>query len=322
MSALLFSTTVLAAFVGGILALVAPCCISVMLPAYFASTFRRRTQIVAMTLVFAAGVATVILPIALGATAISRLLLGQHAWVFGIGGLLMVAAGVAMLAGKSFSLPMIGGRASNDGSLRSVYGLGVFSGAASACCAPVLVGVAALAGASASFPAAVVIGVAYVFGMVAPLAVIAVVWDRRDWGSTSLLRNRQITIPLTRGRRVLPLTTAVSGLLMILMGVLTAALALSGQGMATSDWQVRIAAELQHVSSGVLSALSWLPGWAGTVIVLGALALLMRTGLRQRRHGTEVATPDEPATSCPPCSTWSTDPTKASQNRSSLENLP
>ncbi len=80
MSALLLSTTVLAAFVGGILALVAPCCISVMLPAYFASTFRRRTKIIAMTLVFAMGVGTVILPIALGATALSRLLLGQHAW--------------------------------------------------------------------------------------------------------------------------------------------------------------------------------------------------------------------------------------------------
>ncbi len=86
----------------------APCCISVWLPAYFASTFRRRTQIVAMTLVFAAGVGTVILPIALGATALSRLLLGQHAWVFGIGGLLMVLAGLAMLAGRSFTLPMLG----------------------------------------------------------------------------------------------------------------------------------------------------------------------------------------------------------------------
>lgn len=196
MSTLLFSTTILAAFIGGILALVAPCCISVMLPAYFASSFRRRTQIVGMTLVFAAGVATVILPIALGATVLSRLLIGQHVWVFGIGGLLMVVAGLAMLTGKSFSLPMLGSAGATDGSLRSVYGLGVFSGGASACCAPVLVGVAALAGASASFPIALVIGVVYVFGMVAPLALIAVLWDRRDWGTSSLFRNRQVTLRL------------------------------------------------------------------------------------------------------------------------------
>lgn len=283
MNALLFSTTVMAAFVGGILALVAPCCISVMLPAYFASTFRRRTQIVGMTLVFAAGVGTIILPIALGATAVSRLLLGQHIWVFGIGGLLMIAAGIAMLAGKTFSLPMIGGKGATDGSLRSVYGLGVFSGGASACCAPVLIGVAALAGASASFPVALTIGVAYVFGMVAPLALIAVVWDRRDWGSSSLLRNRQVRLGLGRARHTVPLTVAVSGLLMVFMGVLTAALALSGRGMATSHWQVQMAASLQHAAAVVLDALSWVPGWVGTLLVLGAITALIVAGLRQRR---------------------------------------
>ena len=283
MNALLLSTTVMAAFVGGILALVAPCCISVMLPAYFASTFRRRTQIIGMTLVFAAGVGTIILPIALGATAVSRLLLGHHIWVFGIGGLLMIAAGIAMLAGKTFSLPMIGGKGATDGSLRSVYGLGVFSGGASACCAPVLIGVAALAGASASFPVALTIGVAYVFGMVAPLALIAVVWDRRDWGSTSLLRNRQVRLGLGRARHTVPLTVAVSGLLMVFMGVLTAALALSGRGMATSHWQVQMAASLQHAGAVVIDALSWVPGWVGTLLVLGAITALIVAALRQRR---------------------------------------
>lgn len=283
MSTLLFSTTVLAAFVGGILALVAPCCISVMLPAYFASTFRRRTQIIAMTLVFATGVGTVILPIALGATALSRVLIGQHVWVFGIGGLLMVAAGLAMLAGKTFSLPMLGSASATDGSLRSVYGLGVFSGGASACCAPVLVGVAALAGASASFPAALVIGVVYVFGMVAPLALIAVLWDHRDWGTGNLFRSRQVALRLGRRRRLVPLTVVISAALMMFMGVLTAALALSGRGMATADWQVEMAAQLQHLASMIIDALAWLPGWAGTTIVLGALALLIRAGLRQGR---------------------------------------
>ncbi len=283
MTALLLSTTVVAAFVGGMLALVAPCCISVMLPAFFASTFRRRTQIIAMTLVFAAGVGTVILPIALGATAVSRLLLGQHAWVFGIGGVLMIAAGLAMLAGKTFSLPMIGANSATDGSLRSVYGLGVFSGGASACCAPVLVGVAALAGASASFFVALGIGIAYVFGMVAPLAAIAVVWDRRDWGARGLLRQRHVTVRVWRARRTLPLTLAISGGLMVFMGVLTAALAVSGRGMATSGWQVRLAANFQHGASVVLDAVAWVPGWAGTLLVFGALALLIRAGLRQRR---------------------------------------
>lgn len=316
MDALLFSTTVLASFVGGILALLAPCCISVMLPAYFASTFRRRTQIVAMTLVFAAGVATVILPIALGATALSRLLVGQHAWVFGIGGLLMVLAGVAMLAGKTFALPMIGRSGGNDGSMRSVYGLGVFSGGASACCAPVLIGIAALAGASASFPVALVIGVVYVFGMVAPLAVIAVLWDRRDWGASKLLQNRQITLRVGSSRRTLPLTVLVSAVLMMLMGALTAALALTGRGMATSTWQVEIAAGLQHAGSIVLDAMSWLPGWAGTLVILGALGLLVRAGLRQQRSTNKA---DHPMAEPPPAVPPTTPAHEESGDRPELE---
>ena len=291
MSALLFSTTILVAFVGGVLALLAPCCISVMLPAYFASTFQRRTQIVGMTLVFAAGVGTVILPIALGATALSRLLLGQHAWVFGIGGLLMVIAGVAMLAGKTFSIPMMGRTASGGGGIRNVYGLGVFSGGASACCAPVLVGVAAVAGATASFPVALLIGVVYVFGMVAPLAVIALIWDRRDWGSKSFLRDRRVGI--FPGRKV-ALSAAISGALMVLMGVLTAALAISGQAMVTSGWQVSVTAWLQHLSAVIMNGLSWLPGWVSALVILGALALFIRAGTR-RVHRRRDADRDQAA---------------------------
>lgn len=307
MSALLFSTTILVAFVGGVLALLAPCCISVMLPAYFASTFRRRTQIVGMTLVFAAGVGTVILPIALGATALSRLLLGQHAWVFGIGGLLMVVAGVAMLAGKTFSIPMMGRTASGGGGMRNVYGLGVFSGGASACCAPVLVGVAAVAGATASFPVALLIGVVYVFGMVAPLAVIALVWDRKDWGSTSFLRDRRVGV--FPGRKI-ALSAAISGALMVLMGVLTAALAISGQAMVTSGWQVRVTAWLQHLSSVVLDGLSWLPGWASAALVFGALALFVWAGTRRahRGMGAEPASSLGAATGTDPAAAAEADP--------------
>jgi cytochrome c-type biogenesis protein len=280
MSDLLITSTVLASFVGGVLALLAPCCISVMLPAYFASTFSRRTQIVAMTMVFTAGVGTVILPIALGASALSSLLLGQHTWIFGIGGALMALAGFAMIAGWKFSLPMPGGGASGGGGVRGVYGLGVFAGAASACCAPVLLGVAALSGAAASFPVALAVGVAYVFGMVAPLALIALLWDRRDW-SASRLQSRTIAVPFGSARRAVPLGNVLSGGLLVLMGVLTSLLAVSGKAMDTADWQVRFGAWLQHVAAVVLDALSWLPGWAGALLVFGAFGLIVTVAVRQ-----------------------------------------
>lgn len=98
MSELLVCTTLLASFLGGLVALFAPCCVSVMLPAYLATGFRHRGGVVAATLIFGAGVATVIVPIGLGATALSSLLVSQHLWLFSLGGLLMIVAGVAVLA--------------------------------------------------------------------------------------------------------------------------------------------------------------------------------------------------------------------------------
>lgn len=78
MGELLIGTTLLASFLGGVVALLAPCCVSVMLPAYLATGFRHRGGVVPATLVFGAGVATVILPIGLGATVLSRLFIEQH----------------------------------------------------------------------------------------------------------------------------------------------------------------------------------------------------------------------------------------------------
>jgi cytochrome c biogenesis protein CcdA len=67
-SSVFLGGSVVAATVAGIIALFAPCCISVMLPAYFAGSFQNRRVLTAMTFLFAAGIATVILPIALGAS--------------------------------------------------------------------------------------------------------------------------------------------------------------------------------------------------------------------------------------------------------------
>jgi len=288
MRELLLSGTVLTAFLGGLVALLAPCCVSVMLPAYFAATFARRSQILAMTLVFALGVATVILPIGLGATLISRLLVGEHFAVYTVMGLLMLAGGAAMTVGWSPKMPMPGMRGSATGP-GGVFVLGVFSGAASACCAPVLAGVATVSGAVASFPAALAVGVAYVFGMVAPMTVLALVWDRRDWGAGRLLA--AMTRPVRVGARRIPLASVLSGALLAAMGVLTLVLAANGPNMAQSGWQLQVTAALGHTATGIGSGLSWLPGWASTLLVFAALATVAYLATRRRTTPTAGGTP-------------------------------
>ena len=306
MEDLLFSTTILASFLGGIVALLAPCCVSVMLPAYFASSFKSRTHIVAMTLVFAVGVGTVILPIGLGATALSRLISGHHTLVFSIGGGVMVLGGLAMLAGWKFMLPMPGLYGGGGTGVGSVYSLGFFSGVASSCCAPVLAGVAALSGATGSFVPALIVGIAYVFGMVAPLAILALVWDRRDWGSSRLLSSRQVTLGVGRLRRRVPLASLLSGGLLVAMGILTIVLAVRGPSMPSDGWQIRFTAWLDHTASSVERGLAWLPTWIPGLLVLASLAALVWYAVhgadrrRTRLEPTESA-PTNPASDASCC---------------------
>jgi cytochrome c-type biogenesis protein len=117
MRELLFGTTLLASFLGGMVALLAPCCVSVMLPAYLATGFRTRGRVLAATLAFTGGLATVIVPIGLGAAALSAAISGHHFTVYLVMGLAMAVMGAGMLAGWKLKLPMLGGRGPGRGGL-------------------------------------------------------------------------------------------------------------------------------------------------------------------------------------------------------------
>jgi cytochrome c-type biogenesis protein len=293
-SAVFFGGSVMAAVVAGTIALFAPCCVSVMLPAYLASAFKNRAALVAMTLVFAAGVATVILPIALGAQAFRRLFTAQHTTVFTIGALLMLGLSIYTLLGGQIHLPMPGRRAGGRGGITGVYLLGVFSGVASSCCAPVLAGVIALSGVASSFVIALGLGVAYVFGMVAPLFAISLLWERRDWGTSRLFRPRSFTWRLGPIRRTIPGTNLASGLLLVLMGTATLWIATARSAMPSpGGWSGALSARLQHYGHVIAQASAWIPGWAALLAIALAFVLLIRRGLHEVRGPNEHGPIDE-----------------------------
>lgn len=149
-----------------------------------------------------------------------------------------------------------------------------FALTSSACCAPVLAGVVALSGAVGSFVSATAVGVAYVFGMVVPLFVIALLWDRYDWGNSALLRGRTLTLSAFGRMRRIHSTSLISGLLLLAMGVLVVALGFTGTAMPRRGWQVELSARLQHYAKVVLSWFDWLPGWASATLILVALGAL------------------------------------------------
>ncbi len=152
MSGALLTSSALAAYLAGVVAFFAPCCAFVMLPTYLASvTGASRWRTAALTAVFVAGVASVVLPLTLGAAGLSELISSNHETMFLIGGVMMLAVGLGTLRGWMWNhAPAFGGTGDSAGTL-GVYLLGVFAGAATACCAPVLAGAIAIAGVSGSW---------------------------------------------------------------------------------------------------------------------------------------------------------------------------
>lgn len=182
----------LAAFLAGMVALFAPCCITFLLPAYLGSVFKEKKRILVMTLVFGLGIFIVLMPAVLGVSFVSRFLFRSHDLIYYTGGAVMVLAGVMSLF--NMKLPMLSFAHSRKLGDRpdvvTVFILGIFSGLTSACCAPVLIGILSLAFLSPSFLLALTVGAFYVLGMVAPLLVAGLVVDRKRLLTGTFMRRR------------------------------------------------------------------------------------------------------------------------------------
>ena len=278
MDGIFFGTSLLAAFVAGAVALFAPCCIVFMFPAYLATAVRnRRWRLVPFTLVFAAGLAVVLVPVTLGIGLLTRPLLRFHAFIYTMGGGLMLAMAAFAATGKTWSLPMLKGspdlqRTDSAG----VFALGVFSGAASSCCAPVLAGVMTLSAVAPSLPAATFIGLAYVFGMVFPLLMMTLLWDRSGLRQSRRLRGRAIIWSLW-GRTFRTNTiNLVAAVVMGAMGLGFILLAVTGASLV-SQTQAGVAAWIEDRLKPVVDVLAPIPDWLGALflvaIAVGAVAI-------------------------------------------------
>src|SRR3989344_2456409 len=177
---LVAAASLVTAFIAGMAALFAPCCIGVLLPAYLASVFRTKTKIFLMTFVYFLGILTIFLPLGLGAAALSSFFTDNHRLFFTLGGAFMLLLGIALLLGKSFMLPIHVHPKLEKHDFGSIYVLGLFSGVATTCCAPVLAGVIALSALPGSLWLGGLYALTFVVGMVVPLFIVAVLADKSN----------------------------------------------------------------------------------------------------------------------------------------------
>ncbi len=288
MNALLAGSSILGGFVGGVIALLAPCCVTVLLPAYFAAAFTSVRTLVRMTFLFATGIALVILPIALGLAALGQVFSRFHPILFGVGGLFLLVLGVMTLRSRGFELPF--GRAPTfaDRPGLSIFALGLFSGAASSCCAPVLIGVLTLTALTNSFLGALAVALAYVFGMVFPLFLLAVAGDRFGWLDSRVVRGSTVGFRLVGRQYAVHSTNLIGGTLFLAMGVFVLVLAVTGNEFLAFPGQAELSAALHQAGDAFLTATNGLPA-----LVLSALLVVFAVYLARRARRHREARPKE-----------------------------
>ena len=266
----LLAGSALAAFLAGLVAFFAPCCAMVMLPTYVAAaTGSSRWKTAWLTLVFVAGVATIVWPLTIGAAGLASLIATQHEALFIVGGLVMLAVGWATLTGWMFSgAPAIGG-GSDRGGVLGVYLMGVFSGAATACCAPVLAGAVTIAGVSGSWGAGAILGGLYLFGLVTPL-LLAGFGVQRLRGR---VRDKRFTLRVAALEIRTTAARAASAAMFFVLGVGVIVLALTGQARSAPAAQEAFGRWLSQVADGLVEAIPAGAGWALVLALLAAVAL-------------------------------------------------
>lgn len=236
----LILTSLIAAFLAGVAALFAPCCITVLLPSYLGSVFKEKSKVIGMTLIFFLGIATVFLPIGLGFSALSQFFSKYHGQIFIVGGLFLFALGAMLLTKNTFALPMKIHPVLKKKNATSVYVLGIFSAIATTCCAPVLAGVIALSVLPGSLLWGGLYTLMYVLGMVAPLFVIAVFLDKANL--TKKMMNLRKTVSYSLLGRKIEITIAefIAGAIFLSMGLLTAYYAYIGKLAQHTDFQLSV----------------------------------------------------------------------------------
>ena len=290
MGDLLAGGSVLAAFVGGVIALFSPCCIVFLLPSYLAAAVRnRRWRLIPLTFVFAAGLAVILVPLTLGVGILATTLTRFHVVLYVAGGLLLLVLAALSFVGRSWSMPSFARSPAPDRmDTAGMFSLGVFSGIASSCCAPVLAGVMTLSALSGSPAGAAGLGLAYVFGMAFPLFLIALGWDRLGLADRTIVHDGPLELRVI-GRTIhTTWTNVLVAVAFALMGGFVLTLAGAGDATSAPAAQLAIGRWLSTTAERLLPTVERLPE-----PVLGVGLLLLAAGFAYfgLRGGRRVAVP-------------------------------
>lgn len=267
----MFQISLVAAFIAGMVALFAPCCISYLFPAYLANIFKERKQVLLMTLIYSLGIFVVMMPIVLGAKALASFFMELHDTTYIIGGVVMMAIGVLSFLGVKMPMPNLSYKQkSGKPDFFSTFTLGIFSGITSACCAPVLIGVMTLSTFSSSMIGALAIGMSYVLGMVTPLYVASFFITKGNILNQPILKKKLFVVNLFASSFPIFVSNLVAATIFFITGL--AMIVLTSMGKLSMTAEDSVTQSINQVALTVTEKTANIPG---VNIVFAAVALLL-----------------------------------------------
>lgn len=278
---LLISASLIASFFAGVAALFAPCCITVLLPTYFASIFKQRTTVFIMTFFYFLGLLAVFLPLGLGATFISQFIGTYHNTIFLSGGLFLIFLGLMLVSGRHLALPFYVRPELKGSGVGSVFILGLFSAIATTCCAPVLAGVLTLS----VLPGSVILGgiytLTYVLGMVVPLFIIASFLDKVDFTQKFFVFRKSLNFTFLTQKFRLTFANLLSGLMFLTLGIIILISARRNELMSHSSYQLTVNIYLTKFIKSISAVTRVLPEPVWAVIFTIVFLLIIKSALNQ-----------------------------------------
>ncbi|MBO3724149.1 cytochrome c biogenesis protein CcdA [Actinomyces bowdenii] len=262
----------LAAFLGGVLTLLAPCSVMV-LPAFFAYAFTSPRALASRTALYWLGLVSTLLPLGVLAGSLGALLREHMTALTLLGGIAVVILGILQALSIPVHLPLPGGPREASSPL-AVYLLGALAGLAGLGCAgPVLGAVLVTAGLGGSPVQAGILMSLYALGMALPLGLLALMWDGLHLSSRSWLRPRTLAL----AGRTTTWTELIGGALCVALGAL---MIISGprgptRGLASSQ-------ALAGAEQRILAAAGQVPWWLMAALAAAGLALAVITIARRR----------------------------------------
>lgn len=283
MDSTFLGASIVASFLGGMLAFLAPCCVSFLFPAYFATAFREKSKIFQMTFIYFLGLALVLVPIGLGVTALSLTISRYHNEVFIIGGVFLIILAIMTIFGKTIPMPF----KPKSPDLKksdplSIFLLGVLSGGASACCTPVLVGVLTITALSGTFLYALLLSLTYVLGMVAPLFLLSYFWDKYDFSKWKLLQGKVLQWDFFGKKYYLHTSHLIAAIILAAMGILVIILATTGKTWTSTNYLAKMTTIFGKTTTLVIEKTKFIPEFIWIILFLLLIVLIIWWAIKNK----------------------------------------